>query len=212
MFLGARNCPDTKGFARERFSAAPKDADSLYEQALPIPRYSVRIRIVKGTKSGRALCFVGALWAAGLGCAPKPVPDPVPAPPPVAPAPVVPVAPAPVAPPEPPPPPPIVVNQADLFGQLEGKQGPLVTIRALLVMTKNRPAVGSKGTLSYSTGGDGAEKDWLPIGEVEVKRPLDDRSHIQVRLLEGDKPILQPGQKKPGPLPKHVRLRFRWEY
>lgn len=173
----------------------------------------MRIRIVKGTKSGRALWFVGALWAAGPGCAPKPVvPDPLPpvAPAPVAPAPIVPAAPPP--PPEPPPPPPIVVNQADLFGQLEAKQGPLVTIRALLVMTKNRPAAGSKGSLSYSTGEDGAEKDWQPIGEVEVKRPLDDRSHIQVRLLEGDKPVLMPGQKKPGPLPKHVRLRLRWEY
>lgn len=153
-------------------------------------------------------------WAAvlmlsfGLGCAAKPVPDPPPAP-------VIAPPPPPIQPPPPPPPPPapvIVVNQSDLFGQLEAKQGALVTIRALLVLSKNRPATGSKGMLACAPAQASSESDWLPLGEVEVKRPLDESSRIQVRLLEGDKPLVVPGQKKPGQIPKNTRLRLRWEY
>ena len=70
-------------------------------------------------------------------CPQKPLPDPTPAPTPAPPPPRV----------TPPPPPPtptpgpqdIVINQADLFGQFEARQGALVTIRALIVIVKNKP-------------------------------------------------------------------------
>lgn len=144
-------------------------------------------------------------------CPQQPVPD----------APPVAAAPAPVsrptAPPSPPPPPTpgpqdIVVNQADLFGQFEGRQGAVVTIRALLVLTKNHPQAGHKGVISCAPSGGGSDDDWVPIGDVEVKKPLDENSRIQVRLMEANKPLLLPGSKKPQPLPKNARLRLRWEY
>lgn len=152
-----------------------------------------------------------SLWL--LACPAPTVPDPPPTPPP-----------PPVRPAPPPPPPPspaqsaapgprdIVVNQADLFGQFEGRQGAVVTIRALLVLTPNRPQVGHKGTLACAPTGGGSDDDWLTIADIEVKRPLDDQSRIQVRLLGGEKPLLLPGPKKPTPLPKNTRLRLRWEY
>ena len=93
------------------------------------------------------------------------------------------------APPPPPPPSPaqsaapgprdIVVNQADLFGQFGGRQGAVVTIRALLVLTPNRPQVGHKGTLACAPTGGGSDDDWLTIADIEVKRPLDDQSRIK---------------------------------
>lgn len=106
----------------------------------------------------------------------------------------------------------IVVNQADLFGQFVDRQGAVVTIRALLVMTPNHPQIGHKGTLACAPTGGGSDDDWLTIADVEVKRPLDDQSRIQVRLLAGDKPLLLPGPKKATPLPRNMRLRLRWEY
>jgi hypothetical protein len=123
-----------------------------------------------------------------------------------------------VAPPPPPSPPTpgpqdIVINQADLFGQLENRQGALVTIRALIVTAKNKPQVGHKGTIACTpSGGGGSDEDWVPVADVEVKKPLDDTGRIQVRLSDANKPLLMPGSKKPMPLPKNARLRLRWEY
>ncbi len=149
--------------------------------------------------------------ALGLIACPAPhVPEPSPAPPPPPPVKVAPPPPAPH--PSSPRPQDIVINQADLFGQFEGRQGAIVTIRALLVMTPNHPQVGHKGTLACAPTGGGSDDDWLTIADVEVKRPLDDQSRIQVRLVAGDKPLLLPGPKKPTPLPRNMRLRLRWEY
>ncbi len=157
----------------------------------------------------RRLLVAGAL--ALLACPAPPVPDPPPRTAPPPPPPKV-VAPPPAPPPASPRPGDIVINQADLFGQFESRQGAVVTIRALLVMTPNHPQVGHKGTLACAPTGGGAEDDWLTIADVEVKRPLDDQSRIQVRLVGGDKPLLLPGPKKATPLPKNTRLRLRWEY
>ena len=155
----------------------------------------------------RSVSAVAALLFASA-CPQKPVPDPAPAPTP---------APPPVAPPPPPAPPSpgpqdIVVNQADLFGQFENRQGALVTIRALIVTAKNKPQAGHKGVISCAPNGGGSDDDWVPVADVEVKKPLDDSGRIQVRLTDANKPLLLPGSKKPTPLPKNARLRLRWEY
>lgn len=162
---------------------------------------------------GRVLAgWLATLALLGLsGCPQPPVPDPTPVQTPAPPPRVVP-PPTPPAPPPGPGPRDIVVNQADLFGQFESRQGPVVTIRALLVMTPNHPQVGHKGVISCAPSGGGSDDDWVPLADVEVKKPLDDASRIQVRLLEPAKPLLLPGPKKATPLPKNARLRLRWEY
>jgi len=142
-------------------------------------------------------------------CPQKPVPDPTPAPTPAPPPPRV----TPPAPPTPTPgPQDIVINQADLFGQFEARQGALVTIRALIVTAKNKPQAGHKGVISCAPNGGGSDDDWVAVADVEVKKPLDDGGRIQVRLTNPNKPLLMPGGKKPQPLPKNARLRLRWEY
>jgi hypothetical protein len=109
--------------------------------------------------------------------------------------------------------PPIVIHQADLHGQFENKQGSTITIRALLMMTKTQPAVGNKGVLFCSPAGAGAqgEEEWVPLGDVEVKKPLAD-GKIQVKIIDDEKKFMMPGGKKATPLVKNTRIKLRWEW
>jgi hypothetical protein len=128
---------------------------------------------------------------------------PVPSPPVAPPAPVAP----PVAEP-----PPIVIHHAHLRGQFESKQGATITIHALLMMTKTQPVVGNKGTLYFAPADTHLDSDWIPLGEVEVKKPLDAAGNLQVKILEDDRKFMIPGGKAPTPLVKKARVMLRWEW
>ncbi len=161
--------------------------------------------------------FASSLFSLGLlgsalvrGCATPPPPVPPPSPAPV------------VKPPPPPPPmtqreieyyspPPIIIHQADLHGQFESKQGSTITIRALLMMTKTQPAVGNKGTLFCSPANAKGE-EWVPMGDVEVKKTLDPSGKIEVKIIDDEKKFVIPGGKRPSPLVKNTRIKLRWEW
>lgn len=162
-------------------------------------------------RAGRTL-FAALLLTLAPGCATAPVPPPSPilAPPsePVAP-------PAPVSAPVPEPVntlPPIEIHQADLHGQFESKQGATISIHALLMMTKTKPQVGNKGVLYCSPGGGQGEEDWVPLGEVEVRKPLDADGNLQVKIIDDEKKFVLPGGKKPSPLVRKTRLKLRWQW
>ena len=108
--------------------------------------------------------------------------------------------------------PDIIIHQADLHGQFEHKQGGTITIHALLMMTKTQPAVGNKGVLFYGPPGAHADADWIPLGSVEVKKPLDPEGKLQVQCIDDDKKFVIPAGKKSTPLIRKTRLRLRWEY
>ncbi len=137
-----------------------------------------------------------------------------------APAPLIAKPATPVAKPAPPPPiiresPPafaIIVHQADLHGQFESKQGTTIAIRALLMMTKTQPAVGNKGMLYFAPADAKGDTEWIPLGDVEVKKPLDAAGKILVKIIDDEKKFMLPGSKKPTPLLKNTRLRLRWEW
>lgn len=160
-----------------------------------------------GSPSGRrllqALIFT---LAAGCATAPAPQPDPVVAPPPPPPPVVEPVA-SPVITP-----PPIEIHQADLHGQFENKQGATITIHALLMMTKTKPEVGNKGVLYCAPAGTQGDADWVPLGDVEVKKPLDADGNLQVKIIDDEKKFVIPGGKKSSPLVRKTRLKLRWEW
>ena len=151
----------------------------------------------------------GSIFAAGCVTPPPPVPEPVstlaapPAPPPV------PVSAPPVVDPGPP---PIIINNADLHGRFESRQGLTLTIRALLVMNKNRPAVGNKGVLFCAPPGATGDQEWVPLGDVEVHKPLDGDGRMQVKIIGDDKKFVIPGGKKPTPLSRNTRIRLSWEW
>jgi hypothetical protein len=175
-----------------------------------------RLRFVFPALRPRVFVALGAtlLLTLATGCPPAPPPDPPPRVTPPPPPPPVAQRPPPLAPGQDfPGQKVIVVHQADLFGQFEGKQAGAITIRALLMMTKTQPVVGNKGILyvSPSAGAAKGEADWVPLGDVEVKQPLDSDSRIQLKLVDDEKKFAMPG-KKPGPLPKNVRMRLRWQW
>lgn len=167
-------------------------------------------------------CAAGRTWAAGWGLAaactlavacatpPPPVPEPIPvlaAPP--APPPVPVSAPPPVVDPGPP---PIIIHHADLHGRFESQKGLTLTIRALLVMNKNRPEVGNKGVLYCAPPGATGDEEWVPLGDVEVHKPLDGDGRMQVKITGDDKKFVLPGAKKPTPLSRNTRIRLNWEW
>ena len=166
-------------------------------------------------RSGRMLGMaLGAALVPGCVTAPEPVPQPPPvmarvepsrpvAPPVAVSAPPVAVAPA---------LPDIEIHQANLHGQFENKQGQKITIKALLMMTKNRPEVGHKGVLFYGPPGAHADSDWIELGEVEVCKPLDPEGKLQVKCLGDEKKFAIPGGKTSTPLVRKTRLKLRWEY
>lgn len=142
-------------------------------------------------------------------CVTPPPPEPDPLPPPVV---------KPPPPPEPKPAPPvyeqkvIVIHQADLHGQFESKQGSTITIRALLMMSKTQPQVGNRGVLFATPVGAPVDSDWIPLGDVEVKKPLDSDGRMQVTITGDDKKFVAPGSKRPTPLARNTRVRLRWEW
>lgn len=144
---------------------------------------------------------------AGCATAPPPPPPVVAPPPPPAPPPVIEPVASPVITP-----PPIEIHQADLHGQFESKQAGTITIHALLMMTKTRPEVGNKGTLFCSPSGKQGDDDWVPLGEVEIKKPLDADGNLQVKIIDDEKKFVIPGGKKPSPLVRKTRLKLRWEW
>jgi hypothetical protein len=109
-------------------------------------------------------------------------------------------------------PPPIIINNADLHGRFESRQGLTLTIRALLVMNKNRPAVGNKGVLFCAPPGATGDQEWVPLGDVEVHKPLDGDGRMQVKIIGDDKKFVIPGGKKPTPLSRNTRIRLSWEW
>lgn len=163
-------------------------------------------------RAGRTL-LPALLWALAPGCATAPVPPPSPvvtaSPPsePVAP----PVVSAPVAEPVSALP-PIEIHQADLHGQFESRQGATISIHALLMMTKTKPEVGNKGVLYCAPAGAQGDADWVPLGEVEVKKPLDGDGNLQVKIIDDEKKFVIPGGKKPSPLVRKTRLKLRWQW
>ncbi len=161
-----------------------------------------------GSLSGRR--FLQSLLltlAAGCATVPPPPPSPVVAPPPPPPPPVVEPVASPVITP-----PPIEIHQADLHGQFEHKQGATITIHALLMMTKTKPEVGNKGVLYCAPAGTQGDSDWVPLGDVEVKKPLDADGNMQVKIIDDEKKFVIPGGKKSSPLVRKTRLKLRWEW
>lgn len=171
---------------------------------------------MRSTPVTRSAAFAALLLALSSGCPAPVTPDPPPTvtPPPVSRPPVTQTAPVLGPHQDFPGQKVIVVHQADLFGQYEGKQGQAITIKALLMMTKTQPAVGNKGTLYVAPNGkaSGGEGDWVALGDVEIKQPLDGDSRIQLKLVDDEKKFVMPGGKKPGPLPRNCRMRLRWQW
>ncbi len=140
------------------------------------------------------------------------------APPPAAPKTAV-VKPAPPPPPPPPsatpeaPPPPakeepaeIVIHEADLYGHLLGRQGKTLTMASLLVTSSTHPEIGNKGLLFRKV--EGNDTEWAQIAEVEVKSKLDERSHIQLTILDEAK-----DDKGKSPfMPAKTKLKLRWQF
>lgn len=160
----------------------------------------------------RAALGAALVCALGAGC----VTTPPPVPPPVVSAPPPPVPPPPIVQAPPPVvdsgPPPIIIHRADLHGRFESRQGRSITIRALLVMNKTHPEVGNKGVLFCAPPGATGDEEWVPMGDVEVQKPLDGEGRMQVKITGDDKQFVIPGGKKPTPLVRNTRVRLNWEW
>lgn len=85
-------------------------------------------------------------------------------------------------------------------------------MRALLLLSKTPPAVGNKGVLFCSPPGATGDAEWVQLGEVEVKTPLDGAGRIQLKMVDDEKKFVVPGGKRPSPLSKSTRVRLRWEF
>lgn len=110
-------------------------------------------------------------------------------------------------------PPPVVIHQADLYGQFQTQKGPTLTILSLLVTSQTAPATGNQAVLFYKPAGPkGDSGDWISLGDVEVKTPLNGKGQIQLTIVGDDKKFGIPGPKKPTPLPKNTRVKLRWQW
>lgn len=173
---------------------------------LPGSRSGFRFRSLTRSALQLSVALGLALAPACAGPTKTVQPDPEPTPPPV------------VAPPPPPAPPPAVateiieIHQADLHGQVESKQGTTITIRALLMMTKTQPAVGNKGVLYVSPPGAQSDTEWVALGDVQIQKPLDAGSRLQVKMVDDEKKFMISGGKRPSPLSKNTRVKLRWEW
>jgi hypothetical protein len=80
------------------------------------------------------------------------------------------------------------------------------------MMTKTQPEVGNKGVLFFAPGDPQSEADWVALGDVEVKKPLDANGRIEIKIVDDEKKFLITGGKKPRPLTKSTRVRLRWQW
>lgn len=103
----------------------------------------------------------------------------------------------------------VVIHQADLFGEIQGRVGSTVHVLSL-VATKAPPAAGVKGILlrGSDVAGDG---EWVHIADVTVKKEADGGGNLQLTITDEKKDALI-GGKKLNHFVKGVRVKFRWEY
>jgi hypothetical protein len=107
---------------------------------------------------------------------------------------------------------PIVIHQADLYGQFQAQKGPTITILSLLVTSQTAPAAGNQAVLFYKPTSPKGDGDWIPLGDVEVKTPLDKSGKLQITIVGDEKKFGIPGPKKPLPIPKNTRVKLRWQW
>jgi hypothetical protein len=103
----------------------------------------------------------------------------------------------------------IVIHEADLFGEIQGRAGTTVNVLSL-VATRAPPGAGVKGILLRSVEG-GAETEWVHIADVTVKRESDGAGNLQLTITDEKKDALL-GGKKVNHFVKGTRVKFRWEY
>jgi len=127
-------------------------------------------------------------------------------------------APTPVAKAEPTPPaeepPAIVIHEADLYGQIVGRQGKTVTVLSMLVTSNTQPDVGNRGVLFRKI--EGGESEWEPIADVEVKSKLDAGGKLQVDITaekeEAAAIEAKSTKKKASPISPKARVKLRWQW